>query len=131
MKTNTVKNSFSDARKISSGEEETEHSLAIAHNVYRSNGYRYTDLNEETFPLAKSTSLNKPGVLCLDYVSEEVSNKIRNFIRKCKLNIRVIFLPGRKLRNIFCSSRPYDHQKCVNSKCSICPRIITKGKTAL
>ena len=102
MKAKTVKNSFSDARKISSGEEETEHSLAIVHYVYRSNGYRYTDLNEETFPLAKSTSLKKPGILCLDYVSEEVSNKIRNFIRKCKLNIRVIFLPGRKLRNIFC-----------------------------
>ena len=47
MKTNTIKNSFADARKISSGEEETEHSLAILHNVYRSNGYRYTDLNEE------------------------------------------------------------------------------------
>ena len=96
MKTNTIKNSFADARKISSGEEETQHSLAILHNVYRSNGYRYTDLNEESFPLGNSTSLKKPGILCLDYVSEEVSNRIRNFIRKCKLNIRVIFLPGRK-----------------------------------
>ena len=131
MKTNTIKNNFADARKISSGEEETEHSLAILHNVYRSNGYRYTDLNEESFPLGNSTSLKKPGILCLDYVSEEVSNRIRNFIRKCKLNIRVIFLPGRKLRNVFCSSRPYDHQKCVNSKCSICPRITTKGKNCL
>ena len=131
MKTNTIKNNFADARKISSGEEETEHSLAILHNVYRSNGYRYTDLNEESFPLGNLTSFKKPGILCLDYVSEEVSNRIRSFIRKFELNIRVIFLPGRKLRNVFCSSRPYDHQKCVNSKCSICPRITTKGKNCL
>ena len=67
MKTNTIKNSFADARKISSGEEETEHSLAILHNVYRSNGYRYTDLIEESFPLGSSTSLKKPGILCSLY----------------------------------------------------------------
>ena len=29
------------------------------------------------------------------------------------------------------SKDPYDHQKCVNSKCIICPRIITKGKNCL
>ena len=131
MKKNTIKSSFSDARKISSGEEEAKHSLKILHNVYWSNGYRHSDLNEELSTSGNSNSLNKPGILCLDYVSEEVSNKIRNFIRKSKLNIRVVFLPGRKLRNVFCSSRPYDHKKCMNTKCDICPRITTKGKNCL
>ena len=100
-------------------------------NVYRSNGYRHSDLNEELSTPGNLTSLNKPGILCLDYVSEGVSNRIRNFIRKSKLNIRVVFLPGRKLRNVFCSSRPYDHKKCMNTKCDICPRITTKGKNCL
>ena len=75
--------------------------------------------------------LNKPGILCLDFVSEGVSNKIRNFIRKSNLNIRIVFLPCRKLHNVFCSSRPYDHKKCMNTKCDICPRITTKGKNCL
>ena len=72
-----------------------------------------------------------PGILCFDYISDEVSNKIRNFIRKSKLNLRVIFLPGRKLRNVFCFSRPCDRKKCLNTNCDICPRIITKGKNCL
>ena len=101
MKKNTIKNSFSDARKISSGEEEAKHSLKILHNVYRSNGYRHSNLNEELSTSGNSNSLNKPGILCLDYVSEEVSNKIRNFIRKSKLNIRVVFLPGKSCVTYF------------------------------
>ena len=94
MKKNTIKNGFSDAKKISSGEEEAKHSRAILENVYRCNGYRYSDLNEESSTSGNSTSVNKPGILCLDYISDEVCNKIRNFIRKSKLNLRVMFLPG-------------------------------------
>ena len=48
MKKNTIKNGFSDAKKISSGEE-AKHSRAISENVYRCNGCnRYSDLNEES-----------------------------------------------------------------------------------
>ena len=131
MKKNTIKNGFSDAKKISSGEEDAKHSRAILENVYRCNGYRYSDLNEESSASGNSTSVNKLGILCLDYISDEVCNKIRNFIRKSKLNLRVMFLPGWKLRNVFCSSRPYDNKKCLSTNCDICPRITTKGKNCL
>ena len=29
---------------------------------------------------------------------------------------------SRKLKNIFCSSRPYDNKYCFSSRCTICPR---------
>ena len=131
MKYNTIRNSFKDAKEISSGNEEAKHSSAIVEKLYRCNGYRLSELKQETDDTVINDAPQKPGILCLDYVSEDVSNKIRQFIRKSKLNLRVIFLPGRKLRNLFCSSRPYDHKKCLNTKCDICPRITTKGKNCL
>jgi hypothetical protein len=55
-------------------------------------------------------------------VSEVVSFNINRYIRSHNLPIRVIFTPGKKLRDIFCCSRPHDKKKCFNNKCSICPR---------
>ena len=131
MKRNTIRNSFMDAKKISSGNEEEAHSIAIVDTLYRCNGYRTADLTVETKEIAPKKTSAKSGILCLDYVSEDVCKVIRNFVRKAKLNIIVVFLPGRKLRSIFCSSRPYDHPKCLSTRCEICPRITTKGKNCL
>ena len=35
----------------------------------------------------------------------------------------MVFLPGRKLRDLLCSSRPYDSRKCIISSCLICPKL--------
>ena len=131
MKKNTILNSFTDARQISSGEEEESHSISIVDTLYKCNGYRTSDLTVEIKETAPKKTSKKPGILCLDYVSENACKGIRNFVRKSKLNVKVVFLPGRKLRNIFCSSRPYDHPKCLSTRCEICPRITTKGKNCL
>ena len=69
--------------------------------------------------------------MCLDFVSDQISNKIRNYIKSQKLPIRVVFTPGRKLRNVFCKSRPYDHKKCLIGNCKICPCITTPNKNCL
>ena len=98
--------------------------------IHRCNGYQHAD-SDISVQDNKTLLSDKPGILCLDYVSENVCKKIRNYIKKSKLNIRVIFLPGRKLRNVFCTSRPYDYKKCLNQKCEICPKITTKGKNCL
>ena len=60
--------------------------------------------------------------LCLPYISENMSHKIRKYIINHNLPIRIIFTPGRKLKDIFCSSRPYDKKYCFSSRCTICPR---------
>ena len=56
IKKNTIKNGFSDAKKINSGEEEAELSWSILESIYRFNGYRYSDLNEESSSSGNSTS---------------------------------------------------------------------------
>ncbi len=38
------------------------------------------------------------------------------------LPLRLIFTPGKSIKSIFCSSRPYDKRKCFNNRCTICPR---------
>ena len=45
------------------------------------------------------------------------------FVRNHNLPIKVIFLPGMSLRDVFCSSRPYDRRKCTSNSCNICSRL--------
>ena len=58
--------------------------------------------------------------LKLPYMSEAISKQIVKFVRKQKLPVKVIFTPGRKLRDVFCSSRPYDKPKCTRRNCVVC-----------
>ena len=57
-------------------------------------------------------------------MSEQVLMNICSFIQKRKLPITVIFTPGKKLQELFCSSRPHDKQGCTLSNCKICPRVV-------
>ena len=59
----------------------------------------------------------------IPYVSEYVSYEILRYIRKRKLPISVIFTHGRKLREIFCTSRPLDRPSCSSTTCNICERL--------
>ena len=52
--------------------------------------------------------------LKLPYLSEGVSNKIRNYVKSIKLPVRIIFTQaGNSLQQRFCSSRPFDKPACV------------------
>ena len=48
------------------------------------------------------------------YVSELLEKDV--FIEK---PVSAIFIPGRKLRNIFCASRPLDRPSCSSATCNI------------
>ena len=48
---------------------------------------------------------------------------VQVFVRNHNLPIKVIFLPGMSLRDVFCSSRPYDRRKCTSNSCNICSRL--------
>ena len=65
-------------------------------------------------------SIDDKVCLKIPYVSEFVSYEILRFIKKRKLPINVVFIPGRKLRDILCSSRPLDKAQCTLNKCKIC-----------
>ena len=64
--------------------------------------------------------------LVLPYISEYISNKIRNYIKSNKLPLRLIFKPGVTLKNSLCRSRPLDKKLCVlgnQENCMICPNL--------
>ena len=56
-------------------------------------------------------------------MSEAISKQIVKFVRKQKLPVKVIFTPGRKLRDIFCSMRPYHKPKCTRRNCVVCDNL--------
>ena len=94
--------------------------------LLRCNGYdnprQYIDYRYKGRGVNKA-GLSKSVVLKLPYISETVSDEIRKFIRNRNLPVNVIFKPGVKLQDLFCSSRPHDKRKCTLADCKICPHL--------
>ena len=60
-------------------------------------------------------------------------NRIRNYIKANKMQVRLVFTPGRTVEQTFCKSRPLDNNKCVlgnPGRCTICP-IISNGTCSI
>ena len=129
VKNNTLANLYSEAEKISSGPQEREHSFKILDDVLTKNGYRDPrNHQKQRRRTNRSTTPDNRTVLNLDFISDSISNRIRNHIKQNNLPIKVTFSPARKLRNILCNNRPYDRKSCTNSSCKICPLLITENK---
>ena len=67
------------------------------------------------------------STLTLPYSTEKDANKIRNYVKRNKLPIRLVFTPGKTFKNMFCKSKPYDTSTCVlgnPDRCTVCPIII-------
>ena len=121
-----MRNFYKTAETCSSDPEQEEYSYKLVDHLLRCNGYANPrEMKEEKLkPVPKSESEDKKVCLKLPYVSEQVSTNICSFIQKRKLPIAVIFTPGKKLRELFCSSRPHDQQGCTLSNCKICPKMV-------
>ena len=123
-KVEVARNFYKTAEK-SSTPEYVEESMQIVDHLLRCNGYsnprQYLTFRHKVIStkVRDTTMVN----LKLPYISEQVSAKILRFIKAQSLPVTVIFLPGKKLRDIFCSSRPYDRRKCNNTNCLICPKL--------
>lgn len=113
----------------SSDDNYVEESYQIIDRLLLANGYveprkfiEYRAPRQNHLP--KLTAMDGDRVpLSLPYMSESINNNIIRYIRSHDIPIRVIFTPGRKLRDIFCCSRPYDRKTCFNRRCQICPRL--------
>ena len=71
----------------------------------------------------KIKNVNRP-ILELPFISDRISNQIRSYTRKLKIQAHIVFKPRKKLRGQFCNSRPRDSWRCVvtnNKECTICP----------
>ena len=134
IKINTIRNSYREADFISSTDQH-EHSRALVDKLYLNNGY--TNPRQYIKPQSQSGNMvykkdkksrKRPmnTVLCLPFVSDTISLNIRRFIKKHKIPISVVNKPGRKLRSIFCRSRPRDTDQCTRDCCKICTNLIDK-----
>ena len=125
-KVEVVKNFYTTAEKSSSSPELVEEFKLIINNLLWCNGYTDPRSFKDThIRIPKADIIDQDEKVCLKipYVSEYVSYEILRYIRKRKLPISVIFTPGRKLCEIFCTSRPLDKPSCSSTTCNICQRL--------
>ena len=69
-------------------------------------------------------------ILTLPYTTEGESKQVRAYLKKRKLPIKPVFLPGRTLRSTLTASRPLDSPTCSMNNPEICKQcpLIDKGK---
>ena len=127
VKSSTVKNMYSEAEKLSSDKTQREHSFKILDKLLYNNGYtdprKIYESSRKRKYTTKTVTNEEKTVLQLDFISDSISNKIRNYIKKNKLPIKVTFTPGVKLKDLICQNRPLDKRKCINNSCNACPLI--------
>ena len=126
-----AKNYYRTATEVSSGPAELQHSLNIVDSVLKQNNYpsprSYATSARVSTP--KRQNNNKYVTLTLPYTTEKDANRIRNYIKAKKMQVRPVFTPGKTLKQTFCKSRPLDNNKCVlgnPERCTICS-IISNG----
>ena len=133
VKTSTLINLYREAEKVSSDREQRNYSLKRIDELLEQNGYTeprksYNKHSHKRRRIGSEKDLENKTILKLEFVSDSISNKIRNYIKKNKLPIKVTFTPGTKLKTLLCCNRPYDRNTCFNNSCKICPLITTKNR---
>ena len=129
MKVQTAKNFYHTAVQ-SSSPSTVDYSLAIVDDLLTANGYQNPRAFAKTHVSQHQhirDSYSDPVLLKLPYISENFSNQICRYIKSNSLPIKVVFTPGKKLREIFCSSRPLDRPPpCLLKGCRVCPLLEEK-----
>ena len=131
-KISSVKSSYKDADYFSSDSENQQHSYDILDKLYINNGYKnpreflkQSEKKKKRHKKDKHSMFRNKSILKLPFLSDSVSNKIRQFIKRQKLPLTVIFMPGKKLKSMFCQSRPRDKQECNDDHCKTCEALVS------
>ena len=123
-KSEVAKNFYRTAEQSSSSPSLAEESFKVIDNLLRCNGYSNPrEFLKKRFGVSSGYDRNKQsGTVCLKlpYLSEYTSNQILKFIKKHNIPISVTFTPGKKLKDIFCSFRPYDKPQCMRNNYAVC-----------
>ncbi|KAL5260782.1 hypothetical protein ACHWQZ_G010811 [Mnemiopsis leidyi] len=108
-KIEVAKNFYETANISSSSPELTGDSYLVVDKILYNNEYpnsrQFLDYRIKGSGAKQDPNL-KTVTLKLPYMSESISTKILKFINNKKLPITVVFLPGIKLKDLFCASRP-------------------------
>ena len=123
-KSEVAKNFYHTAEQSSSSPSLAEKSFKVINNLLWCNCYSNPhEFLKRHFGVLSGYDRNKqPGTVCLKfpYLSEYTSNQILKFIKKHNILISVTFTSGKKLRDIFCLSQPYDKPQCMHDNCTMC-----------
>ena len=130
-----AKNYYRTATEVSSGPAELQHSLNIVDSVLKQNGYPSlrSYATAARVNTLKRQNNNKYVTLTLPYTTEKDANRIRNYIKANKMQVRPVFTPGRTFKQTFCKFRPLDNNKCAlgnPERGKICP-IISNGTCSI
>ena len=121
-KIEVVKNFYKTADICSSHPEYVVTSFQKIDHLLRCNNYSnprsMINIPTPKCPKIKLSPSSRVVNLKLPYISETFSYSIRRFVAKQDLPIRIIFTPGTKLQDFFCTSRPYDKRKCCITNCT-------------
>ena len=132
MKIQTARNFYHTA-ELSSSPAQVEHSREIVDNLLLANGYTdprsFASNTRVSNHQQRNETAGETVVLKLPYLTEGFSDQVTRFVISNKLPIKIVFTPGKKLREIFCSSRPRDGlSKCKKKNCKYCPSLkLTNG----
>ena len=124
----SIRNNYNDADFFSSNNVNKQTSYDILDKLYINNGYMNPRKSLKKKKKKKTSQINsdrRKSVLKLPFLSDSVSNKVKEFIKQRKLPITAVFIPGKKLRTIFCHSRPKDKRCCHKSNCRTCDALIS------
>ncbi|XGW23140.1 hypothetical protein V3C99_005411 [Haemonchus contortus] len=126
-KQSVIRNMFRIASRVSSDTDLMTESLDLARKVARSNGYPGFHQDSQRGGhfthrrLRPQASVNK-AVLCLPFISEEMSRAIRACVTRCDLQeeVRVVEIPPGNLSRKLIRNRLYD-SLCDTPDCIVCP----------
>ena len=100
----------------------------MVEHLYKQNGFSNPRQHDLPPRPPRTPSTESLVTLNLDFVSQVLSFRSKNEIKRLKLPIRVNFTSKMKLRSLLCSSRPLDKRVCLFTNCNICPKINTPNK---
>ena len=122
-KIQTIKQFYQTAETCSSTEEYAEESRQKVDKLLKNNGYPDPRPIRSSKVSTTSYTHSTPNtcIITLPYISDSFTDHINSYIRTSGLPVRLVLTPGKKLHQLFCSSRPHDRPVCNLTNCIVCP----------
>ncbi|EYB84864.1 hypothetical protein Y032_0308g2042 [Ancylostoma ceylanicum] len=124
VKRAVIRNMFKTATEVCSGEAERQKSKSLASVIMRENGYisRRQDQQRKVRKENKTDVCGKKLPLCIPFISDRVSNAIRQCLVRAQLQDDVVLvnIPNDNIRKQLVRNRLYD-RTCLSQSCVVCP----------
>ncbi|EYC22539.1 hypothetical protein Y032_0017g3411 [Ancylostoma ceylanicum] len=123
VKRAVIRNMFKTAIEVCSGEAERQESKSLASIIMRENGYvSQKQQQRKTTNARKTHAYGKRLPLCIPFVSDRISNAIRQCLIRAQLQDDVVLvnIPNDNIKRQLVRNRLYD-RTCLSQQCVVCP----------